>query len=271
MLKKVVSCLFICLLLIPLGSCQRSSEPDKWKLELEGYVEANLSYMASPFSGDLINLIKQRGDTVKQNDPLYILDPEPQKMQALAANAQVLQAQSRLQLAILRLNRIQKLYEQKAIDKDTLDATVDAHHEAKSNLENAEQKSREAVWNLSEKTGIAPVNGMIYDTYFRKGEWVASGKPVLSILAPENIKILFFIPEKIIQTIKIHDRVQVIVQNKIYDAWIDYISPEVEYTPPVIFSRENDAVLVFRVRAKPLLAKAYDFHPGQPVRVRFVR
>lgn len=263
-------CLFACVSLVLFG-CQRSSEPDKWKLELQGYVEGELSYMASPFSGALINLAKQRGDSIKQNDLMFTLDPEPQRMQTLAAEAEVLQAESRLALANLRLTRTQKLYEQKAIDKDALDAAVDTRNEAQDGLANAQQKSKEADWNLSEKTSTAPVNGMIYDTYFRKGEWVTSGMPVLSILAPENINILFFIPEKMIRTIKIQDRVHIIVQNKTYDARIVYISPEVEYTPPVIFSRENDAVLVFRVRAKPALAQAYAFHPGQPVRVRFVR
>ena len=50
-------------------------------------------------------------------------------------------------------------------------------------------------------------------------------------------------------------------------AKITYISPQSEYTPPVIYSNENRAKLVFMVIAKPPVEKAATLHPGQPVEV----
>lgn len=261
--------LILCCLPLLFG-CDTSPSTQKSEPIFQGYAEGELSYIASPFAGELKILSAQRGQKVEQGVQLFTLEQEPQSMQALAAKAGVLQAQSRLELVETRLVRADKLYQQKAIEKDALDAAIDARNEAQNELEEAKQKSNELEWSLSEKTGKAPVAGLIFDTYFRKGEWVESGAPVLSILNPDNIKILFFVPEKMLHTIKLHDKVRVMVQDKSYEAQIVYISPEVEYTPPVIFSRENDAQLVFRVRAKPRPDQAYDFHPGQPLRVQIL-
>lgn len=257
------------LLVIPAG-CHNATSLDKSTAELQGYVEGELSYMAAPFSGELKVLSKQRGDTVKQGDQLFVLEQEPQSMQVAAAQSAALQAQSRLDLAVVRLERSKKLYEEKAIQKDALDAAIDERNEAQDGLESAKQKSKELEWSLNEKIGKAPVNGVVYDTYFRIGEWVQAGAPIVSLLAPENIKILFFLPEKILHSVKIREKIRVKTQDKSYDAFIEYISPQVEYTPPVIFSRENDVQLVYRVKAVPVLSQAYDFHPGQPVMIQFL-
>ena len=46
---------------------------------------------------------------------------------------------------------------------------------------------------------------------------------------------------------------------------IDYISPQAEYTPPVIYSRETRGKLVYMVEARPAPDAATRLHPGQPV------
>jgi HlyD family secretion protein len=48
---------------------------------------------------------------------------------------------------------------------------------------------------------------------------------------------------------------------------VDFVAPEAEYTPPVIYSRENRAKLVFLVEARPQAATPV-LRPGLPVEVR---
>jgi len=50
---------------------------------------------------------------------------------------------------------------------------------------------------------------------------------------------------------------------------VSFISPQAEYTPPVIFSRESRSKLVFMVEAVFDNETAANLHPGQPVDVRF--
>ena len=51
------------------------------------------------------------------------------------------------------------------------------------------------------------------------------------------------------------------------DAQIVFVSPKAEYTPPIIYSRQSRARLVFLVEARPAAADAIRLHPGQPVEV----
>lgn len=50
---------------------------------------------------------------------------------------------------------------------------------------------------------------------------------------------------------------------------ISFIAPQAEYTPPVIYSKDNRAKLVFLIEARPAPEDAARLHPGQPVEVKF--
>jgi HlyD family secretion protein len=49
---------------------------------------------------------------------------------------------------------------------------------------------------------------------------------------------------------------------------VTFISPQAEYTPPVIYSQETRGKLVFMIEARFDPATAVKLHPGQPVDVR---
>ena len=50
---------------------------------------------------------------------------------------------------------------------------------------------------------------------------------------------------------------------------VNFISPQAEYTPPVIYSRDSRAKLVFMVEIVFDPQTAANLHPGQPVDVQF--
>lgn len=212
-----------------------------------------------------------------------------------AIQAQIDQAQANLALAQIRLTRYQKLLAKNATSRDEYDqalatykAQLNLVQQLKANLAEAKLGSRadviqaqkfsvaaaeaqlkEAQWALAQKNQYAPVAGIIFDKYFYLGELVPANQPVVSMLAPSDINIIFFLPEtqlgqfKIGQIITIHcDACAAAYKAKIY-----YISPEAEYTPPVIYSRDSNAKLVYRIKAKPITDDPFTFHPGQPVMV----
>ena len=37
--------------------------------------------------------------------------------------------------------------------------------------------------------------GLVHDTFYREGEWVPAGSPVVRLLPPGNVKVRFFVPE----------------------------------------------------------------------------
>jgi HlyD family secretion protein len=126
-----------------------------------------------------------------------------------------------------------------------------------------------AGWAVAQKSQSAPRAGLIYDTLYREGEFVAAAAPIVTLLPPENIRVRFFVPEAEFGALKAGGTVRVTLSGRTtpLEARISYLSPKPEYTPPVLYNRENRAKLVFMVEAVFDPATARDLHPGQPVEV----
>jgi len=150
-----------------------------------------------------------------------------------------------------------------------LGARVDAIAAVDAEVQAAEAAKARTDWNVSQKSQHATHGGVVYDTLYRPGEYVIAGKPVVALLPPENIKLRFFVSEKVVGTLKIGHPllVQVDGRENPIKAHINYISPKPEYTPPILYNRENREKLTFMVEAAFASADARDLHPGQPVSV----
>ena len=127
----------------------------------------------------------------------------------------------------------------------------------------------QAEWKLDQKSQRAPAGGFVQETYYVAGEWVPAGKPVVSLLPPENVKVRFFVPETVVGRLKLGGAVRVHCDGCGEDigATLSYVSSQAEYTPPIIYSRESRAKLVFMAEARPLPKDATRLKPGQPVDV----
>ena len=124
-------------------------------------------------------------------------------------------------------------------------------------------------WQLEEKKVLAPVAGIIQNILYRVGEFVPAGRPVISLLPPENLKIRFFVPQALLPTIQLEDLIRVNIDgmNGEIKATISFISPEAEFTPPVIYSKESRTKLVFMVEALPDRKSVGQLRVGQPLEV----
>jgi HlyD family secretion protein len=140
---------------------------------------------------------------------------------------------------------------------------------AEANVRVAAAALAKAEWDLAQKHQSAPQSGLVYDTLFRQGEWVAAGRPVVALLPPENIKVRAFVPEPRIGAIQVGQQMRVYVDGvaQPFLGNVTYISPQAEYTPPVIYSRESRSKLVFLVELRFDPEAAGRLHPGQPVDV----
>ena len=139
---------------------------------------------------------------------------------------------------------------------------------ANAEVKAASDTLAQAQWRFAQKSQAAPAAGLVVDTLYRPGEWVPAGSPVVSLLPPANVKIRFYVPEPTVGTLRMGDAVTVRCDGCGSDiaATIRFIAPQAEFTPPVIYSRENRANLVFLVEARPAAFNPA-LHPGLPVEV----
>jgi len=290
--------------------------------EVQGYVEGEFVYVASPQAGRLDELNVERGKQVKAGDPLFRLESEPEKAtrdeaqrrldQARAGledlkkgkrpseiesiEAQLRQAQDTSALSQEEFSRQEKLFAGGATTQQSLDrarttrdqdqqrvAQLEAELKtarlgsrsdqiaaAEANVQALEATLAKADWALSQKRQTAPQAGLVFDTLYRPGEWVAAGRPVVTLLPPQNIKVRAFVAQTRIAALHPGDRVQVTVDGRPEPiiGTISFISPQAEYTPPVIYSRENRSKLVFMIEVTFKPETAAQLHPGQPVDVQ---
>ena len=95
------------------------------------------------------------------------------------------------------------------------------------------------------------------------------GQAVAALLPPRNLKVLrFFVAEtERVRRCRVDQRVALTCDGCAADLRrISFISREAEFTPPVIFSREQRQKLVYLVEARPDGAAA-ELTAGQPVTV----
>jgi HlyD family secretion protein len=138
---------------------------------------------------------------------------------------------------------------------------------ARQALAMAEARLRSAETKLARRRVASPVTGAVKQVYFRPGELVPAGRPVLALLPPANVKVRFFVPEPSLPRVALGNTVRVQCDgcNGDLPARIDFIAQTAEFTPPVVYTLEERAKLVFLVEARPVQPER--LRVGQPVRV----
>jgi HlyD family secretion protein len=213
-----------------------------------------------------------------------------------AIDAQLEQAQAALKLSESVWHRSERLVSQGFISRERLDETRSARDRdqarveqlkadlatarlaarqdeiraARASVDAARASLAQAEWRLDQNWLRATVTGTVADTLFVKGEWVPAGAPVVSLLPPENIKVRFFVPEGELGALKLGQTVSVTCDgcSAGLPARVSFVSTRAEFTPPVIYSRETRAKLVFLIEARLAPEDAVKLHPGQPLDVR---
>ncbi|MBI4657363.1 MAG: HlyD family efflux transporter periplasmic adaptor subunit [Verrucomicrobia bacterium] len=301
-----------------LSSCSRAPAN-----RVQGYVEGEFVYVASPLSGTLQSLSVERGTPVTAGAALFALEhasemaarDEAERRLAQARSnledakkgkrpseiesivAQLEQARAALVLSEKEFSRQEQLFRTGATsaqDADRARSTNEQNRQRVAQLE-AELKTAQlgaradqiaaaeasvraleaaltkAEWNLSQKRQSAPEAGLVFETLYREGEWVAAGRPVVALLPPRNVKVRAFLPETKIGVVHHGDPVRVRVDgvSEAFPGKVSFISPKAEYTPPVIYSQENRRKLVFMIEVSFDPKTAANLHPGQPVDVEW--
>jgi HlyD family secretion protein len=252
----------------------------------QGYVEGELRYIASNFSGQLLQLNVRRGNKVKPKQSLFILEEQPEQSgyrvalnKVTSAKAQVNVLQSEIKLAQLRYDRRLKLRQKNYVSQEEVDIERNSLEVAKKKLDDALASEKAAkddlarsTWQANKKHYDAPMEALVFDTYFKPGEFVPAGQPVLALLAIEDIKFVFFMSEYRYNTIKQGDRVAVSCDGckQPLLGTIYYISPKPEFTQPQIYSEQTRHKLTFLIEAHPDSSTASQLHPGQPISVRLI-
>jgi HlyD family secretion protein len=217
---------------------------------------------------------------------------------ALQANLQAAQANQRL--AKTRLQQQEALAKDNFVSQAALDEARSAFEQATAQVEasrqqlasyretlgrksevrgaEADAQAAEAVaaqkrWIVERKSVAAPEAGIVAETYYRPGEWVPAGAAVASLLPDNRRRVRFYVHETELAALKPGMRVEASCDGCAapIGGTIDFIAPQAEYTPPIIYSKGSREKLVFRIEAAPDPQQSAKLNPGLPVDVRLMK
>jgi HlyD family secretion protein len=222
----------------------------------QGWVEAEQVFVSPHEPGRVETLSVREGDAVATGAPLFTLDDELQQAELNQAQATVTNARQAFDRAQLLLK--------------TSAGTQKAFEDAEAALRTAEARLNSSQTRLARRKVASPASGTVQQIYFRQGEMVPAGRPVLALLPPENIKLRFFVPETAVSKVALGDAVAVSCDGCPADltARVSFVAQTAEFTPPVIYSLDERSKLVFLVEARP--DKPTALRVGQPVSVGLV-
>lgn len=158
-----------------------------------------------------------------------------------------------------------------ALSAARLPGRPDARAAAQALARAASSAEAQVEWRLAQTRQRAPAAGRITEVFYRRGEWVPAGQPVVALLPPAQRKARFFVPETELGKLALRQPVQLHCDGcgAAIPARITFIANSAEYTPPVLYSNQQRARLVFMIEARPdSAADAERLHPGQPLDVR---
>jgi len=231
-----------------LAGCDTRKEPT-----FQGWVEAELIFVGPDEVGRVETLTVREGDQVERGMLLFTIDPDLQQADVAMQEAAVKNAQQ-------AYDRAQQLLKTQAGTQRNLD-------DAEAALRTAQARLNSAQTRLSRRKVFSPVTGSVQQIYYRGGELVPAGKPILALLPPGNLKVRFFVNEATLPKLKFGDPVTVTCDGCARDitAKISFISRTSEFTPPVIYSMDERSKLVFLIEARP--ERPDRLRVGQPVSI----
>jgi HlyD family secretion protein len=234
MIVRILVALVIVAAIIAVPAWNRDTEQT-----LQGWVEADFVFVSPDENGRVETLVVRQGDAVQNSAPLFSLDDELQRADLAVAEASLENAKAAFERAgqLLKTNA----------------GTQKAYEDAEAALRSAQARRNAAQTRLARRRMASPVTATVQQVYYRLGEMVTAGKPVVALLPPGNIKVRFFVPETTLATIAIGNTVVLRCDSCAVGlkATVSFISRTAEFTPPVIYSQQERAKLVFMVEARP--------------------
>lgn len=122
---------------------------------------------------------------------------------------------------------------------------------AEANFEQTQARTLEVKKNIKDSFILSPMNGTIVKQYSEVGETVNRMSSLLKISDLSKVEIVIYVSETDLGKIKIGQQAEIKTDtfpDKIYNGAVKYISPEAEFTPKNVQTKDERVKLVFAIK-----------------------
>lgn len=226
---------------------------------------ANAENLATGSRDAEIDVIRANLD--KANADLALAQSQSQRSDKLLAEGLVPQAKADQDRATLRSAEAQVHQLEAQLRVAELPARDPQRVAAEATLVAAEADADKAREDLADRTVLAPQDGRVERLYFSGGELAPAGTPVVALQPADALKVRFYLAEADRPEFALGETVDISCDGCAADlhATVSFFASDPQFTPPVIYSRDERSRLTFLAEAT--LADGAVLHPGQPVTV----
>ena len=136
---------------------------------------------------------------------------------------------------------------------------------AEARFEQAKAGHAQALKALSDCTVMAPMDGVVTTRSREEGEVVNAGTTLITLSRLDEVWLAVYVPEPLIARVRLGQpaKVKVDGDKTFYQGVVTFVSPEAEFTPKNVQTRDERAKLVYKIK---VTLKNPDgvFKPGMP-------
>lgn len=251
------------------------------KSDAFGNFEAETVIVSSESSGKILQLNVEKGQKIEKGELAVLTDTtqiflklkqiEAQKaaveakIQSIYAQVAVFEEQKKnLQINEKRISQMlaDGAATQKQLDDITgqigvinrqIESTKTQFNAVEKELQVLETQKQSTLDLLNRCKVVLPASGTILETYIEQGELAAPGKPLFKMANMDELTLKVYVSGAQLPNIKIGQEVDVLVdknetENQKLSGKITWISPEAEFTPKIIQTKEERVKLVYAVK-----------------------
>lgn len=269
----------ILLLALSLFSCRGGDD----RADAYGNFEADETIISAEIAGRLLAFNGDLGREVQQGDLLAQIDSSDLSLQIKQLQAQTRSVQTKkvnlssqikvlqeqLENARITQNRVHRLLDDKAATQqqvDDIDGQVRVLEQQiqsqqtqfvfiDSELAVLDAQLKIAQNRLDKSSIRSPVNGTILEKYTELGELAAPAKALVKLADLSELDLRVYVSGAQLPAIQLGQQVEVFIDadkktNQRLSGVVSWISPEAEFTPKIIQTKEERVKLVYAVKVK---------------------
>jgi HlyD family secretion protein len=244
-----------------------------------GFIEATETVVSAEVAGRIETIYVDEGYAVKYGERLASLDTlttilrlrqaeaakQVAEKQIMIASLRIEQSTQDLDLAEKEYERVTKLITSGSVNRQLFDQTETRYHQAvvskkqavaayesaKAQLLEAEAEQALLEKQLRDCHPKAPVPGIVSDKYVEVGDWIGIGKPLVKIAKLDTVWVKVYLPPADLTRITLGGQASIDPEDgrdQPMTGAVSWISPEAEFTPKNVQTKDARADLVYAVK-----------------------
>jgi HlyD family secretion protein len=244
-----------------------------------GFIEATSVVVSAETGGRLEALYFDEGKTIRTGDTIALIDTTTVSLKLDQAQARLGAAWTRESSARLKIEkadldsslartdflRLKNLVGKGSVNRQQYDQAENKYLQtrlarktagaslagARADRKRAETEIAILEKQLGDCRPVSPLAGTVVTSYVEQGELLGVGKPLVKIARLDPVTVKIYLPPSMLTSVKLGARAEIDPEDGRTEpiaGKVSWISPEAEFTPKNVQSREARADLVYAVK-----------------------